>query len=400
MEIRKSKAIEAYERELVCSIAFEYSITPAESPEAYLEKLLKEQPDIRLEDHYVAVEDGRIIANLQLPRYEASFDGGIYGMWGIGAVATLPQYRKGGSIRKIFEVALKEMYDEGQLFSYLYPFRSDFYRKFGYELGAYLSTYTYQSANCRALPQTGSVRQAQTDADWENIKCIYNEYICDKNMAVSRNEANWAGKRKQTPEKDRTYAYIWHNDAGKAQGYMVTRHSPWENGKRILTAAEFCFTTAESFHGLLAFSGVFSSDYTHFRFTVPAGLNIRHLLTENTSTEVTTSTYGMSRVVNVQKVLEVAKYKGDGSFTVAVKDAHIAQNNGTYNVTFGKNGTSVTKTDAPADLECEINMFTALITGALNFEDARFYPQIKVHGNCENLSKAFYSKHNFIADYF
>ena len=37
-------------------------------------------------------------------------------------------------IRNIFEYAMKEMYEDGYVFSYLYPFSHVYYRKFGYEL--------------------------------------------------------------------------------------------------------------------------------------------------------------------------------------------------------------------------------------------------------------------------
>ena len=79
-------------------------------------------------------ENGKMCSCLQLIPFDVSFDGGSVPMGGIGGVASLPEEREKSSIRSIFEYSIKEMYEKGYVFSYLYPFSPSFYRKFGYEL--------------------------------------------------------------------------------------------------------------------------------------------------------------------------------------------------------------------------------------------------------------------------
>ena len=54
-------------------------------------------------------------------------------MAGVGAVQTLPPYRRRGGVAACFAKALPILYADGFLFSYLYPFSTAFYRRVGYE---------------------------------------------------------------------------------------------------------------------------------------------------------------------------------------------------------------------------------------------------------------------------
>ncbi|MDR2952322.1 MAG: GNAT family N-acetyltransferase, partial [Treponema sp.] len=81
-----------------------------------------------------AFEKGKLLAGMFEIEYLMRFDGQSVKMSGIGGVGTLPEARKGGLVRRIFEKLLPEAYEKGALFSTLTPFSHDFYRKFGYEI--------------------------------------------------------------------------------------------------------------------------------------------------------------------------------------------------------------------------------------------------------------------------
>ncbi|CAM5379893.1 GNAT family N-acetyltransferase OS=Lysinibacillus sphaericus OX=1421 GN=LS41612_07495 PE=4 SV=1 [Lysinibacillus sphaericus] len=57
-----------------------------------------------------------------------------YEMGGIGFVATYPEYRQQGIMKKLIIASLKEMRQNGQTISVLAPFSVSFYRYFGWEL--------------------------------------------------------------------------------------------------------------------------------------------------------------------------------------------------------------------------------------------------------------------------
>ncbi len=58
--------------------------------------------------------------------------GKLFEMQGIAGVATYPEARNKGYIRKLMIHALREARKDGQIFSTLYPFRQSFYANFGY----------------------------------------------------------------------------------------------------------------------------------------------------------------------------------------------------------------------------------------------------------------------------
>ena len=78
-------------------------------------------------------ESGEMTSTVYVTDYQVRFDGRCFKMGGVGGVASLPQYRRAGGIRACFQRALPAMYREGYVFSYLYPFSTAYYRRFGYE---------------------------------------------------------------------------------------------------------------------------------------------------------------------------------------------------------------------------------------------------------------------------
>ena len=127
-------------------IAFEFPDPNAEDNETMLKKL-EENPDSRrakfaTEKWAAFDEEGNMAAWIGGARYFANFDGTIFPMSGIGGVSSLPQYRHQGGIRKCFEQQLRANYDDGVVLSYLYPFSTKFYGKFGYEPTGKVAYYT------------------------------------------------------------------------------------------------------------------------------------------------------------------------------------------------------------------------------------------------------------------
>ena len=75
-----------------------------------------------------------VSSGMVIHSFDVWFDGSLVKATGVGGVATLPESRGSGGIRKIFEALMPEWYRDGVTFSVLYPFSHEFYRQFGYEL--------------------------------------------------------------------------------------------------------------------------------------------------------------------------------------------------------------------------------------------------------------------------
>ena len=113
---------------------------------------------------------------------------------------------------------------------------------------------------------------------------------------------------------------------------------------------------------------------------------------------------GMVRVINVQKVLENARYRGSGTVTVSVNDNQIPENSGTYKIEFADNwATCVTRkllSVQAADAEMDINAFSRLIIGTCDISSLLYMDHVKINGDTEKLAGIFYRKPNYITEDF
>jgi predicted acetyltransferase len=100
-------------------------------------------------------ENGKLAACLSLLSFEAQFDGSTVGLGGIGGVASRPEVRNSGNVRGLMASVLNEMADNGDVFSFLYPFSNEYYRKFGYESCHRAAHITAPLEPFRALRQPG-----------------------------------------------------------------------------------------------------------------------------------------------------------------------------------------------------------------------------------------------------
>ena len=113
---RLTEKEELLESDRICSIAFvspwdrEEAVRGLESPDF--------QPTVSF-GHFT--EEGKLTASLLLPQFQMRYEGHDVPMVGVGGVASLPEYRYGGAVRQIFHTALEWMWDQGAVFSSLYP---------------------------------------------------------------------------------------------------------------------------------------------------------------------------------------------------------------------------------------------------------------------------------------
>lgn len=100
---------------------------------------------------YILEEGNRAIAHLQCIDIELAFDGNYYKGNYLSGVATLPEYRNRGLIRRLMNEAFNDRLQKGDLFSFLIPASEDlvaFYEnKFGYKA-------------CRSIKETNDISEA------------------------------------------------------------------------------------------------------------------------------------------------------------------------------------------------------------------------------------------------
>ena len=314
--------------------------------------------------------------------YRVQFDGGRYKMGGIGGVASLPQYRRAGGIRACFQKALPILYREGYVFSYLYPFSTAYYRKFGYEscVQRYLAVLDLRQP--RPAEFSGSFRLARGG---------------DMLLPAIR----WL--LSAAPASKQEFIYAAFSAAGEPLGYAAFKKQDEPNG-RNLVCSRLRFSGKDGFAALMHLFSRFASDHRFVKFPLPCCTAMQYLLPEWSLGAVRweLQSAGMVRVVNAEAALRAARYLGGGSATLRLHDAQIEENNACFAVQF-ENGRaiSVSRSDTQPDAELEISTFSALLCGVCDFSEARqYFPGLEVFHESAPLDRVFFRKPLYIEDYF
>lgn len=408
MIIRKIKPEEVKRTNELFSIAFE---CPDDNPKSAVEVYEEISGDPSSRDNrycmerYAAFEDDdRTMMSFFVAKpYPVHFDGQHCRMTGIGGVATLPQYRRRGGIRGCFEKALPDMYKNGYEFSYLYPFSTAYYRKFGYELCCEQNTYHVKLSFLPEYKVSGSCELAEPgNIPFKEIRYIHEIWQQRYNMMVENEDCDYLWLTRTNPVKEQVFTYLYKDSQNLPKGYLCFQNKDTAEG-RVLSCSRFVYTDPEGFKGLLNLARSFSSDHSHIDFSLPTDQYILALLPEWSMGAGSIKKYlaGMARVIHVEKVLQKAKYRGSGTISIAIHDSYIAENNKTFHVSF-QDGRAVHVfcNDAPADVTLGISDFSRLIIGCLHTEEIAFLENVVVNVDTEALGKVFYKKPVMLTEYF
>ncbi len=412
MIARLLKPEESWRWNQVMAAAFEWDFdlekAKAEAAREKTEEELREQARNRC--FGALSDDGKILYGCVNSReYTCRFDGGAYKLGGIGGVSTLPPYRHNGAIRASLSASLRDMYENGFTFSYLYPFSTQYYRKFGYEVGAEARRWVMPLADIRPKDVGGTIEQIFPGDDFSPLLEVYDACFADCNMSAVRDRYD-AGLEKAKLMEEHRYVYVWRNEAGAPRGLMIA-HKTREDGAVVMDCNHtfgaqnengFLFCDMEALSALLFFvKSAFSADYDKISFTTRREIDLTSLVGENNSASCSMFWNGMLRVVNVRRVLENCNCRGTGCVRIAVEDTILPENCGTWKLTFAPGQVNfVEKTEEQPDVSLTINAFSALICGARDVHSFAWIPDAVVHNAAVPFAGVFYAKPCFMLDLF
>lgn len=380
---------EAWKADVAKAVAFEFGIDIEKKKEDCCEPKTKEPYTGALPHDNrspmtwasLADDDDTLYGCVGVDAFPARFDGHAVLMGGVGGVATLPQHRRHGAIRACMKAALADMYDRGYLLSSLYPFRTAYYRKFGYELAGTAVTWTIPMDALRLPDMGGTIEQLLPGDDIAPVTEVYNAVAADWNLSTVREVFDAELAKENTLEKKR-YLYLWRDDSGEPRGFILFTKKDGVMDCRTLfgMANGLMFRDARALTALLKFAQAFAADYRAIRLTLPQNIRIDSLIAEHTSVLRETDFNGMARIVNVRRALELCRAAGTGTLRIAVTDPMLPQNEGVWQVDFTPDGeNSVAPTTAPADITLPVGTLSQLLLGARTADDLPLMPEAVLH---------------------
>lgn len=344
-------------------------------------------------------EDGVMTSHMINNIYHILYDGRIVLCGGVGNVSSLPEYRRQGGIREIFREKFTDMRARGFVFSALYPFSHEYYRKFGYEFCYAPMKQRVEIRDLKNFPCPYQVRMHLWGECIQPFKDVYQKFILGQNMAIVRSERQWDWIEGD-PWKDNVYRYLLSDETG-VHAYVVLRPEGSGDARKAVLK-DYAYDSREAFYGILGFLYRLSAQYTYAEGVFPADIDLRTLIAEPYRVEQRIDTHGMYRVVDVEKALMLMRHpQGSGSYSIAVRDAFIEENTGVYAVAYESgSAVSVERTDTSADLACDVTTLAQLVMGYAPLSTLCYRSDVTVNGNEDVLNSVFVKKNCYFSDYF
>jgi len=354
-------------------------------------------------------EKGKLLAGMFEIDYLMRFDGHSVKMTGIGGVGTLPEARKGGHVRRIFEKLLPEAYEKGVVFSNLTPFSHDFYRKFGYEVACSRNRISVSTGDLSEIKAEGEFVHILPGGDASLLAEVHSAYIAGLNHGIHRDYwpdgRAWKIFTSEDPCATGIYLYLWKDENGKARSY-IKYQDVLEDGDHNMSVVELAFVDKKGLYGALGIVGGLSAQFENFKWLAPTFIDPFDFTGDAWSIEQEIRPRDMTRIVNVKAALELMRRPcgeaGEGEYVIEVKDENITANSGKYLVQFGPQGSKVSSTSKDADLICDILALSQLVTGYRSLENALFSRRegLEAVNKIETLKRVFTQRPQHVTEYF
>ncbi len=297
----------------------------------------------RKEDTLVYTMENEVVSCLQMLPYGVTFYDNLCKMSYISGAATLPGYKNRGIMGQLLSQSFLEMRNRGDIFTTLIPqepWLIQFYQKYGYTI-CFEYSLTPVSLD---LDKVSSDSFSVLESDHTNIKpayYFYNQYCKEQNLSIAKSFDD--------------FKIIW-KELNLFSGTILLCY---ESEK--ICGICFCSSSEEEviIKDLIADSEIIKKQLIRFAMKKYPGKNL--YLYEPVSDNKKAIPYGMGRILNVEKALQLyASFYASLDITIKVNDDRISENNGAF---YLYKGNCIRKQNEYFDFEVDINLLTRLLFG-------------------------------------
>jgi predicted acetyltransferase len=361
--IRQLEKDELFDSFTLSEFAFQYELSPADKEE----RVSRQDP----RQVWGAWVDGKLASKLTILDYATWVHGKPFAMGGIAGVATWPEYRRQGLVKKLLLQALETMRKNGQTISFLHPFSFAFYRRFGWETYIEYRKYTLETRLLTGVFEAGSGSVERVPLEPSVLGPVYEAFAVRYNGMLKRDDAYW---RDRIFKFKKGTAALYRNRDGEPRGYVF-----YQVREKVSTIHELIWLDEEARGALWKFIADHDSMMDKVVVQAPADDRLPFLL-PNPRFAQETVPYFMARIVDAEAFLALypfvpAASGGTDSFALRLTDEHAAWNDGTFTLAIDPFGrAALRKSEDGAEpsapgLACSIQTLAALLLG---YQSAEF----------------------------
>ena len=298
-------------------------------------------------------------------------------MAGLSAVASPPESRRQGLVVRLLRESLVEYRDRDVLFSALWPFEYEFYRRYGWATVTRFTKYeTTPEALALDTDPEGEFRRLDED-DWELLAPVLEAHGEDYALSIDRTEDWWRERTFDSWGDTDPYVYGWFRD-DEARAYLVYTVED-EDGKR-LDVNRLAYVDHEAYRHLLRFLHYHDSQVEAVHFYEPENADLLDLVTDPREVDCEIKTGPMFRLVDVPRALErvvdsecTSGRDGADRVVLAVTDPLVDWNEGTFALDVSPDSVECSRVDADPDVRTDVNALSQVVAGYHSVREAEQY---------------------------
>lgn len=275
-----------------------------------------------------AFHSGKLIAGVELYDFKSNYCGNFLNSLVISGVCCLPEYRRMGAIREIFDKISSIAVQDNVSLGFLHPFSISYYEKFGFSNLNRMFKIRVPFESLKAIPRNTDVT-LYTGEQFEELSLLHNKCALRENLTTLRNDKKHFCDR---PLHETDYTYISRDNSGQANGYVrftVNRPETLEVKELFVLSPEALYTLTgflRNYDGIVK-SLIVQNQYQGSVFSCFADR------LENVSYEYNGGI--AAKIYDIKAVLEANKYPdAPGNFRLFCSDT-AERNNGVFEVEFG-----------------------------------------------------------------
>lgn len=281
-----------------------------------------------------------------------------YDMGGLTGVGTYPEYANQGLMHKLLYQSLKNMMENKQSISYLYPYSIPYYRRKGWEIVSDKITYEIKDYQLPKNKQvSGEVERVDVESD--EVKRAYERFAYQTHGALIRDDLAW--NEYWLWDSDDLMAAIYYNDKNEPDGYVLY----WIK-EEVFHIKDMIFINEEARTGLWNF---ISAHFSMINKVVGYTYTDEPLafLFEDADIKESISPYFMARIVDLEDFIEQYPFKPDNvvrEWTFKMDDPILTWNQGYFKLIIDKNGKGkVSRTSEKTEDKIDIQTMTTMLLG-------------------------------------
>lgn len=282
----------------------------------------------------MAKESDKLISMVHMNPYSMMLRYAKINAFALSGVSTYEEHRGQGYAGELIKHALKKAYAQGYEFSFLYPFKYEYYEKFGYKL----SYHKYEYYGKYLESSAAEIKECDRFS-LEVFADIYNKFVNGKNGYVVRNSGFYTKHIKQLEcDGNKIVCFIIK---GKRGYYCIDKQ-----GKKIEE---------------MAYEGDLQHAINEICCYEKKDIVFENLFKHNKLNGVK-EPHCMGRVVSVDKIFMNMRLK-DLDIKLKITDDIIEENNGVWQIQSYNGQTNIGKVKAEPDYIIDISTLAPIITG-------------------------------------